>query len=460
MKLYPHQIEALRKLHLLSGRAGLFIAMGGGKTRTALADMKLHGVDRLLVVLPLSVASVWERECKLIDYHLPVHDATIGSIDKRAKMVKSLGHAPGMLIVNYEAYWREPLRSAIDRWEPTGIILDEGHRIRHRGSRQARFAHTLSQKPYVERRLLLSGTPITNGLQDAWSLFRFINPLVFGSRYQDFERTYLIMGGFQFRVITGYRCEEQAKARIDANSYQWDGALETPPDVPIVVRLSANTRRVYDELKKKAIVEVQNAHGEDRTVIARISLTLLLRLQQITSGFTRDVGEEEIDLSTEKADACADLISDIHAQGKRAVVFVRFLHDIAVLQDALKAYRVGVIRGGQNSKQRKELVQGFDAGEYDVMVVQIKAGGLGIDLASASAAIFYSVGFSLDDFLQAKGRLAGALRQRHHVTYYHLLADRTVDQAVYAALSSKANVARRMTDLRYALDLLSGGTQP
>lgn len=460
MKLYPHQVAALRKLHELNGRALLAIAMGGGKTRTALADMKLHNVQRLLVVLPLSVASVWERECSIIDYPLPVRDGTSGPIKQRAQMVNEMAKTrlSAVLIVNYESFWREPLRSAIEKWQPEGIIFDEGHRIRHRGSRQSRFAHALGSRGYVHRKLLLTGTPITNGIQDAWSLFRFINPSVFGTRWADFERAHLIMGGFQFRQITGVRDEQVVKDKIAVNSFQWDGGLPSPPDVAITVRLSAQTRRVYEELRKKAITEVQNSRGESKVVLARLAITLLLRLQQVSSGFTKSVGEEEIEVGTEKADAVADLLSDIVAQKKRAVVFVRFVRNITMLQDRLSEYRVAVLRGGQKQSERKQIQEDFDLGKYDVVICQIRVGGLGIDLASASAAIFYSVGHSLDDFLQAKGRLAGALRQRHPVVYYHLLAEKTVDQAVYSALTSKTRIAGRVTDLSYALNLLGGTT--
>jgi SNF2 family DNA or RNA helicase len=456
---YPlalHQREAFQRLYDLGGRGGLFLTMGGGKTRVALSYAHSRGCTRILVVLPLSVTSVWEREAALIDFPMEVIDLTLeDSVKDRAARLKRATSA--VVLVNYESYWREPLRSAITRWGPDAVLLDEIHRIRHRGSRQARFAHILATKPTVRVALGLTGTPVTNGLQDAWSIFRFISPDVFG-RWPDFQNRFLIMGGYKGYQIVGYMNVAEARQKIADRSFQWEGQMfSTPPDVPVMVRLSRETRAVYDELRKRAIVEITNAAGESRTVLAGIVLTLLLRLQQITCGFVRDVGEELIEVGEEKANATLDLISDAVAQKQQVVVFARFLHDLDLLERKMPTgIKAGRIDGSRSPLQRKEALARFEAGQYDVMLCQIKAASLGIDLSSASVGIFYSVGFSLDEFLQAKGRLSGALRQKHDVVFYHILCARTVDEKVYTALTDKTAIARRVTDLTYALNLLGG----
>lgn len=457
--LLDHQLQAVAKLRRLQGKAGLFVSMGGGKTRVALVYARLEACQRILVVLPISVTSVWEREAGLLNYPVPVVDLTaIDGIKERTAKVKSLGVC--VLLVNYESYWREPLRSAIVKWAPDCVILDEAHRIRNRGSRQARFAHVLATKPSVRVRLALSGTPVTNGIQDVWSLYRFIDPTLFAN-WQQFAARYILFGGYLGKQIIGYVNQPELQQTIERTSFQWEGDLPAPPDVPIRVRLTPKTRKVYDELRKKAIVEVQSLQGDDRhTVLARIVLTLLLRLQQITSGFATDVGEEEVPVGEEKADATIDLVSDALAEHRRVVVFVRFTYDLRLLLGRMRAqgWRVGYIDGSVPPGARKELIQDFDTGHYDVLIAQIKAASLGIDLASASVGIFYSVGFSLDEFLQAKGRLSGALRQRHPVTFYHMLVEKSVDEQIYAALSAKTQIARQVTSLSYALALF--GAQP
>lgn len=454
--LAEHQLQAVAKLKQLDGKAGLFVTMGGGKTRVALVYARLRQCKRILVVLPLSVTSVWERECALLDYPLPVFDLTaVTGLKQRAEAVRKFGD--GVLLINYEAYWREPLRAAILKWAPDAVILDEAHRIRNRGSKQSRFAHVLATKPHIQVRLALTGTPITNGLQDVWSIYRFLDPYRF-ARWQEFASRYLIMGGYFPNQITGYQNVDELKATIARTSFQWEGqTFETPPDIPIRVRLEPATRKKYDEFRKQSIVELQSTQGQDHTVIARIVLTLILRLQQITSGFATDVDDEQIEIGREKAEATCDLTSDAIANHKRVVVFVRFTHDLHQLRTMMQArsIKVGYIDGSVSGEQRKRVVRDFDAGLYQVLIAQIRTASLGIDLASAEIAIFHSVGFSLDEFLQAKGRLSGALRQRHPVTFYHMLVANSVDEQIYAALSSKTQIARQVTDLNYALALVA-----
>lgn len=455
--LFPEQVAALRRVHERDGKAGLFMEMGVGKSRVALVYTEYRRCRRVLVVCPISVVGVWERECAETGYSLPVIDLTsAGTVKDRAAFLRKTDSA--IVLVNYESYWRRPLREQIDRWKPDAIILDEAHRIRHRGSRHSRFAHVLHDRN-IPIRLALTGTPIVNGLQDAWSIYRFIDTRVFGERYADFALTYIRMGGYRGMEIKGYQNVERANSLIAATSFQAAKRADLPErqDIPVPIRLTPRTQKVYDDLKADAIVRVTSADGQQHTVLARIALTLLLRLQQITSGFVRGEGEdadsEIVTISDEKVSAALEIIDDAVAQGQKVVVFARFLHDVDSIRDRLpSSIRAAVFTGRQTSKQRSQISRDFHAGKYDVIVSQIKASALGIDLTPANVAIFTSIGFSLDDFLQAKDRLH-RYGQTRPVSYYHLLARGTVDEKVYAALRGKMSIASRVTDLTYALDL-------
>ena len=454
--LFPEQKDALRLLDRMDGRAGLFMEMGTGKTRVSLIWTAYKQCRRVLVVCPISVVGVWEREARLIGYELPVIDLTAaGSIKERAAFLRKTDSA--LILINYESYWRRPLRDVILAWQPDCVILDEAHRIRHRQSRHSRFAHVLRDKG-IPNRLALTGTPIVNGLQDVWSLYRFIDPRVFGERYSDFALTYIRMGGFRNMQIRGYLNVPEANAKIAATSYQAKKRADLPErqDIVVPIKLSPETRRAYTTLRDQAIARVRDTEGEERIVLARIVLTLLIRLQQITSGFVRDESDDDpVTISTEKVDATVDLINDAVAQGLKVVVFARFLHDVDSIRDRLStSIRSAVFTGRQTGRVRKQIEQDFHQGKYDVIVSQIKAASLGIDLTPANIAIFTSVSFSLDDFLQAKDRLHRP-GQTRPVSYYLLIAEDTVDEKVYDALRNKMSIASRVTSLTYALDLFA-----
>lgn len=457
LALFDHQVKAVAKVESLDGKAGVFAEMGTGKSLIALTYLA-NRVSRVLVVCPISVAGVWRRECAKFSFPLPVVNLIgSGTIVNKAAAVKAAGNA--IVLVNYESYWRKALQDAILKWQPEAVILDEAQRIRHRTSKQSRFAHRLANQPFVRYRLALTGTPISNGLQDVYSLYRFIDPKIFGTRWADFQSFYLQMGGWQMREIKGYKNIDHAKALIDRTSFQCrkDEVLDLPErtDVEVPVTLDAKTRRFYNELKRNAVAQIKDAEGKDRIVLARIVLTMILRLQQVTSGFATDSAGAVLDISNEKARTAIDLITDAIDTGQRVVVFARFLHDLDAIAAAMPAHmRHGRLDGSVSHRDREELIDAFHKGSVDVLLAQTRVGSVGIDLTPASIGIFVSTGFSLDDFQQARDRLH-RIGQRRPVTYYHLIAEGTVDEKVYRALTAKTDIARRVTDLSYALDLIS-----
>lgn len=94
---------------------------------------------------------------------------------------------------------------------------------------------------------------------------------------------------------------------------------------------------------------------------------------------------------------------------------------------------------GELSGERDQW-EAFQFGEaFDVLAVQIQAGGVGVNLTRAAYAIYYSVGFSLGDYLQSLARIHRP-GQTRPVTYYHLVASGTIDERVYAALQARQDL--------------------
>lgn len=463
--LYPYQEKAVQFLEHRKGRAALFMEMGVGKTRVALSYCERQQFQKVLIVSPISVAAIWQEEVRKVGIDATVLNLTSGSIAERCQKINfyredlaAYNDKPLYIILNYESYWRSPLKEAILRWQPDCVILDEAHRIKGRTTRQSKFAHTLGSR--VDSRLALTGTPVTNGLQDLFSIYRFIDPYVFGTRWIDFETRYLKMGGFQGYSIVGYRNEEEAARKVRQTAFQISKAeaLDLPErtDVTVPVPLSYSTQQKYDEFKIHAIAEIEG-EGEDGlpkrgVVLARIVLSSILRLQQIANGFTVTEFGETILLSEEKIDTCRELVQDALEQGQQVVVFCRFLKDISRL--AVRLPHSETIYGEVKEQERAARILRFREGKTKVLICQIQVASLGIDLTAASIAIFYSTGFSLTDFVQARDRLH-RIGQRKPVTYYHLLASDTVDEKVMAALQAKTQIAAKIVDLDYSRQLLS-----
>lgn len=460
MSLFPYQQRALELVQRRNGRAGLFLEMGTGKTRVALTYCQEEGFKKILVVCPISVAGVWEDEVRKMGLDFWVRNYTYSSINQRAQMIacdeEMRMQYPLLVLVNYESFWRMPLRMALQKWKPDIVILDEAHKIKGRTTRQAKFAHTLVS--LVPHRLALTGTPITNGLQDLFSLYKFIDPTVFGTRYADFESTYILKGGYMGHQIIGYRWEDEVRYKVGQTSYQISKAeaLDLPErtDVMVPVRLDAKTRRSYDQIRKYAIAEIEGKGDDGQpkrgVVLARIVLTTILRLQQVANGFSTTDDGEVIVISGEKLQACQDLVEG--AAGQQVVIFCRFLKDIERLEATIPHSLS--IHGSIPQKERSARIHAFQTGKVNALICQIQVASLGIDLSAASIGIFYSTGFSLTDFLQARDRIHRH-GQTQKVTYYYLVGENTVEIKVYKALDAKQKIAAKVVDLDYARSLLS-----
>lgn len=471
--LYKYQERAFDLMHERAGVLGLFMDRGTGKTRTCLAYLRSIDAQRILIVAPLWVVGVWKREIPRLPLgHYQVLAVTEGLVPQRASAVRSFARDKHQIVLtNYDSYWREPLRSALLKWGPDAVVLDEGHRIRHRGTRQARFAHKLAESPTVVRRLILTGSVIERGWEDLYSFYRFLDPqgVLIPRRWADFDAQYLVHGGYLGYQIVGYRNEHELREVLERTSFRITKrqALDLPDDVevPVPVRLTDKTSATYHRLRKAALSQVSGL-GMDGSpasglVASRTALVNMLRLQQTTSGFAQaDTGR--IDTSDEKVRACTDLVYDALAGGDRVVVFCRFLHDVEQVIAALGSTRCARIVGEVGVAQRDTILQQFHNGNLDVVVCQIRAASLGVDFTPASVGIFFSTGMSLDDFEQAKDRL---LRhgQTKKVTYYYLIAEdcrggKTVDGKIYDLLRHKQDVSHRIaTDPTIRRDMFTEG---
>lgn len=456
--LYPYQMRAAEKLIRLGGRGGLFLDMGTGKTRTALAVAWHLRCRKLLIVVPLSAVGVWKDEAALVWPKLRIGDASIGTIAKRAACIQQQEcHA---YLVGYETYWREPLRSALQKWQPDMVIYDEAHRLKGRSSKQSRFAGRLAE--LVPRRLALTGTPMPNGPEDLFGLYRAIDPVIFGSRWLDFERRYLIKGGYLNYQIVGYHNVHEIKRKLveSATRVTKANALDLPPqvDVTVPVTLDRATRELYDEMRKKAIAEVEGYSGGKMVAgitLARSVLTNILRLQTITGGWTKLASGEIVDLSQEKEKLLLDLLSDAVPQVGRVVIFCRFRHDIDRLTAALAGKeRTFVLDGRTPPAARTELLKKFRAVKYGHLIAQVAVASLSIDLSCSHLGIFYSSDYSFANYEQCRNRLHRH-GQEQKVTYHNLVATNTIDERIYKALQDKADLAKSILDVDSARELFA-----
>jgi len=441
---YDHQDKAFQ-IGIAANQTALLMEQGTGKTLSAIGvagyRYKKGQIKKLLVIPPLTVVPVWISElAKHADFEYSLVSLADMRDKKRSDKLKTLDSGLKIVAINHEAAWR--CIDLLRKWKPDMIIVDESQKIKNGRAKQSRGIHKLGDD--TKFKMILTGTPITQGPLDTWSQYRFLNPDIFGRRFTSFRDRYAIMGGFQGKQVVGYRHLEELASKAHSIAYRVTKAeaLDLPEttDQNIYVRLSKDTQDVYDEMEKEFMV----TFSEEEVATAPIILTQLLRLQQITGGFVKTDKDTIMRLDSSKLKATEELLSDL-PDDKKVVIFARFIPEIEAIKEVSEKLGIKTLTLTGKTKDRGEVVRRFQEESHRVIVIQIQTGGLGITLTAADTAIFYSTTFSYGDYDQARARLH-RIGQHHYVTYIHILAEGTVDEDILDILQNKEDVAVNILD--------------
>lgn len=438
-KPWAHQTEAFN-FALEKRGAMLAMDMGVGKSRVAIELIAQRKHRLVLIVCPKSVIDVWPAEFRKHSATpvvlLPLSNGSVAARAKELKQRVALSTSPNLpvvAIVNYDAAWREPLATVIAKTPWDIVIADETHRIKQPSGKASWFLTRLGK--LVPYRLGLTGTPMPHSPLDIYAQYRFLDPSLYGTSFARFRNRYALMGGYGNHQVLGFQNETDFRQRFFSIAFQVksEDVLDLPPVLHLVrsTALGSEAAKVYSDLRKQFVADVQ-----DDTVTTNNALTRLLRLQQVTSGFVRTDEGQLVQLDDAKENLLADVFEDL-APEEPVVVFNRFLHDIDICRQICSKQHRGVL---ELSGRVNELAD-WQAGKAPILAVQIQSGGVGINLSRAHYAVYYSLGFSLGDYLQSQARLHRP-GQKFPTRYIHLVVSRSVDEHVYAALEKREDVIK------------------
>lgn len=448
--LYAHQVRAYNfALEMLEeGRAAaIFADMGTGKTLITISTVgtlyEQERIHKMLVICPKSIVGVWEEEFrKFADfrYALTVLDGTLEK--KKCAFEFMNGTALQVIVVNYESCWR--LEKEVSKWRPDIIVCDESSKIKNPQTAQSKALHRLGR--FSKYNMILTGTPTTGSPLDFFSQYKFLDESILGPSYYLFRNKYAILGGYQRHQVIGYQnlAELVEKVHSIAFRIRIEDAVDLPPFIDEVrsIRLEERARVIYDNLKRDCCALL--AEGE---VTARNVLTQLLRLSQCTGGFIRsDEVSEPQKVSEAKLEALEDIVDGCMDEGKKLVVFARFVPEIEAIERMLKKKGIGYSLIMGSVKDRAEQVRRFQEDEdVRVFVGQLQTTGMGLTLTAASVAVYYSLDFSYSNYEQSRARIH-RIGQKKKCLYIHLVCKGTVDEKVMNALKHKGDIAKLMVD--------------
>jgi len=439
------------KSALKQGKYGIFFQQRVGKTKVAIDFCGVNyfkkNARKVLIVCPLSVRSEWEAQ---VDDHLPdeiprlvfMYPDKDMKINELLKCTKKPIAPLVFLVVNYDKLTTQ--RERILWWDADIVIFDESHLVKHHNSKRSKASASITKNKDMV--LLLTGTPITKSWTDIFSQFKVMNPEIFGSRWVAFREKYAIMGGYMNKQVVGCTDIDDIKAIVKDHSVRVlrKSVMKEPEIEEIILKIpfEPSAQKRYDELKKTWVTELNSG----AVVEGDLAVTRLMRLQQFCGGFATSSEGVVEQISSAKAEVLRDLLTTKQCGNEKMVIFHRFKAEAVLLQHVLRKFNVGYYNGSVPEDERLKVRKDFQAGKLDAIVVQIATGAMGVSFDTAHINVFYSLDFSLMNYLQAKDRVMGRNQTSEVVTNYYLAIDKSIDLKLINTLKNNEDFASSVSD--------------
>ncbi|HPS02551.1 MAG TPA: DEAD/DEAH box helicase, partial [Candidatus Sumerlaeota bacterium] len=437
-ELRDYQIEGYQWLDRLAHwGVGACLAddMGLGKTLQALAlILSRTAAGPALVVAPTSVCLNWVAEAGRF---APTLNPVVFGAGDRKQTLDDLG--PGdLLLVTYTLLQQEADLFAEREWGT--VVLDEAQAIKNMATRRSKAAMRLK----AGFRMLTTGTPIENHLGELWNLFRFINPGLLGS----IER-------FNTRFANPIERDGNKEARLRLKKLIQPFILrrtksqvleELPARTEILrhVTLSTQETAFYEALRLKAIEAIEANPEEAGQKRFRV-LAEIMRLRRACCNV--ELVTPGLNLPSSRLAVFGELIDELVEGHHKALVFSQFVDHLALIRTSLDEKKIAYqyLDGSTPAAERKRRVDAFQAGEGDVFLISLRAGGLGLNLTAADYVIHMDPWWNPAVEDQASDR-AHRIGQQRPVTIYRLIAENTIEQKIVALHEHKRDLADGLLD--------------
>ncbi|RMF88202.1 MAG: hypothetical protein D6739_00470 [Nitrospirae bacterium] len=444
-RLRPYQLEGLTWLCFLRdhGLHGcLADDMGLGKTVQALALLQLEKeagrLDRpALVVVPTSLVFNWEAEAhrftpelKVLPLHGPSRQRRFPEID-----------AADLVLTTY-ALLRWDREVLLPR-EYHYVILDEAQAIKNPRTQVAQLVRRLRAR----HRLTMTGTPMENHLGELWSQFAFLMPGFLGShkRFTELFRNPIEKGDPEGERAA--RARERLARRIRPfvlRRTKGAVALELPPksEIPLYSELTGEQRALYETVRLAYLEKVRREVEREGVERAQITiLDALLRLRQVCCHpQLLPLPQAKRVHTSAKMRQLAELLPEAVEEGRRILIFSQFVRFLALVRHWCEQHGLayGYLDGA--TRDRQGVVDRFQAGEFPLFLISLKAGGSGLNLTAADTVIHLDPWWNPAVMDQATDR-AHRIGQDKPVQVFNLITRGTVEERILELQARKQRLA-------------------
>lgn len=461
---YPHQIEGIRD----GARRGSFLLadeMGLGKTLQTLTiiaiDFERGWADRAIIVTPASLKWNWQDEIELFtNFTCHVLDGTPKQRSKQLTEFRDNG--TDILIVNYEQVIAH--KDEINALNFQIAAYDEAHYLKSHKSKRSKAAHGMNST----RKILLTGSPLLNQVNELWSLLYMISPAEFPN-YWRFVNRYCVFGGYKDKQIVGVKNSAELQEKVGTVMIRRlkKDVLSLPDKQHIVVRVDLHDKQ--RELYTQAIEEFRMETSSGDMDIEN-PLTKFLRLKMVcgtTAAIDPALGDH-----SHKLDRATEIAEEIVANNEPVVIFTQFraVQECMIERLANLGIPTWQLHGDIPKETRADVVKAWGASKKPgAIVCMLQVAGVGLNMTAANKAIFLDKLFVPKLNEQAEDRLhrIGA-HDTKPVQIFEIVCRKTVEQRIETIIRRKQKLFDTMVEtndwkkqlLQAALDSLEEEETP
>lgn len=415
--------------------------MGLGKTVQSLAMLLARREQGpALVACPTSVLVNWRNEAQRFAPSLEVVDIASLPPSERLGTLEAI-EPGGVALMSYGVMQRLGEDAAGLRFAT--VVFDEVHALKNATTARARAAAQLR----ADVRFGLTGTPLENNIGELWSVMEACVPGLLGDRTVFSESLgQAVAGG-----------EAWAKRHLDALLQPFilrrtkEAVLrELPPrtEAVVMVEPSKAERAWYEAQRRGAEERIREALEQGKLRKGEASMRLLVEIGRLRQAAIEPRLVEDDAPRGAKLDRVVERCTQLVSAGHQVLVFTQFLGVLAILDDRLSHRGIATLQldGSTPAAERARRIERFQAGEADVFLMSLRAGGIGVNLTAADYVLHVDPWWNPAVEEQATAR-AHRMGQTRPVTVYRFCTEGSIEGKILALHDSKRALAE---------DVLSG----
>lgn len=494
MNLMTHQIKGVEFFAKNDGQCAFFWSVGTGKTIGSLASFK-YMQDRnaaqntcalkLLIICPLSlIQGAWIKEIEKFYPGWIWYDLYGDNTNYKGRLNRNQIPNVDIYIINFEYLISEKkfeelvLMMRIDGAdnEEWMCIIDESSKMKNHQSKTTE--RILEMKNLFRYRLIMSGTPAPNIEWEYWAQMKFVDDKILGSNFHKFKNICFALKrgnqmqsgiymnklalremfkqGFKYEIKPEKRVEMFRRMQPFCQFIKSRDCIDLPEEVDEyrIIEMRPEQRKIYNSMKETFIAEIKNNlvsldeggiyNQEDNevqssVVVANIVLTKMLKLRQITSGFAIDEQQKAISFlkTNPKMEELLDIVEE--SGNEQIIIWGQFHHEIEqIVGELSKIANVSILYGKTPQAERLDHINRFIDGTNRFLVAHPDSAAHGLTFTNCHIQVFFSLSYSLEEYLQARGRTM-RYGQKNNCVYFHIMAGQSIDEDILAILQKKTD---------------------